>query len=361
MRLEMNKIEYNINLHNNDMELDDIGEVLFKLSKKENVLAKAKYKGYIFTTNDILGVKSVKEAQLKINKLFLNYTLQSLQKMVNYNLKNDNNIIKLKDISANLVLSFNDQNINSLIKEKKADSVEYVLHLIKEYPSYDWQIVKNNIAIVQKRLALANKRGYQPLKIYTHGYDDKKLKAQDKFNYGSILLLDNPTSISPTRFYDLKAKTISQIKKDLAHVNPYGKNYVASALYDYRNIGLENINKLIYALEQYEEQIVRQSRLTSKNEINLFELNKQEKINIAKKKYYEIIMYLMNNTQEELVWNKITNSQKKLYISSAINTHEIDYTIKEKMLNYIANYTTLPEIEKIDNNDLSILKRFIVK
>src|SRR5574344_1321808 len=148
MRSKMNRIEYNINMHNNDMQLDDIGEALFKLSQKNNVLVKAKYKDYIFTTDDIKNVKnvkSVKEAQIRINKLFLDYTINSLQKMVYGGLSKKANVVKLKDVSSNLVLFFNDEEINALVKAKQADSVEDVLNLIEEYPSYDWRIVKYNI------------------------------------------------------------------------------------------------------------------------------------------------------------------------------------------------------------------------
>ena len=38
-----------------------------------------------------------------------------------------------------------------------------------------------------------------------------------------------------------------------------------------------------------------------------------------------------------------------------------DVNTRKNLKNYIANYTTLPELEQVANHDLKVLKRFIVR
>ena len=52
---------------------------------------------------------------------------------------------------------------------------------------------------------------------------------------------------------------------------------------------------------------------------------------------------------------------KQLYLSSAINKKQEDIKTRQRIKEYIANYTTLPELERVAGHDLKVLKRFIVK
>ena len=72
-------------------------------------------------------------------------------------------------------------------------------------------------------------------------------------------------------------------------------------------------------------------------------------------------MYLIYNTEERTIWGELTESQKKLYISSVINNKKRDTIIKDRMIDIISNYTTLPELEKVVDGNRKVLKRFIEK
>ena len=270
-------------------------------------------------------------------------------------------MIELKNVSATTVIPYDDYSIEELVEKEGAVSVEDVLVLINKYPEYNWSEVIKMFGDVKRKIKLANKRGHEPEMFHTKGYSVEDLSKQDLMNYGDILLLDNPTYFK-VRYKYLKDKLISQIKTDLAHTTPNGKNYVSASNYDYRNVGSDRIPSLVSLIEMYEEQIERQSHLTSERDINLFELHKDRKMDITEAMYNEIIMYLVYNTKERLVWADLSEPQKKLYLSSAINKKQEDLKTRQRIKEYIANYTTLPELERVANHDLKVLKkRFIVK
>lgn len=269
-------------------------------------------------------------------------------------------MIELKNISARTVIPYDAYSIKKLVEKTGATSAQDVLELITKYPEYNWYKVIKMFGGVEREMNLANKRGHEPEMFYTRGYANEDLSQQDLLNYGDILLLDNPTHFK-TRYKYLKDKSIAQIKTDLAHTAPNGKNYVSASNYGYRNIGLDRIPRVVSLIEMYEEQIERQSHLTSERDINLFELHKDIKMDITEEMYNEIIMYLVYNTNERLVWSSLSDAQKKLYLSSAINKKQEDVKTRERIKEYIANYTTLPELERVADHNLKVLKRFIVK
>lgn len=273
-------------------------------------------------------------------------------------------MIELKNISTRLVVPYDSYKIQKLVEETGATSALDVEKLMDEHPwpEYYWGDVSSNFFKVEKKIESSNKKGYEPEMFYTRGYSDDILAKQDSMNYGNILLLDNPAcSYSAVRYCHLKKLSIKQIKIDLSHTYADGKNFVISNNNYYKKVGRESIPKVISSIEMYEDQIERQAHLTSERDINLFELDKDVKLDIVEEMYNEIIMYLVYKTEARLVWSELTDSQKKLYLSSAINKTQKDIETKEKIKEMIANYTTLPELEKVANHNLKVLKRFIEK
>ena len=266
-------------------------------------------------------------------------------------------MIELKNISARTVVPYDSYSIKELVKKTGATSAEDVLELITKYPEYNWSKVIKMFGGVERQMDLANKRGRQPEMYYTKGYSDKELSQQDLFNGGGILLLNNPTDFK-VKYRTLETKSIAEIKTNLAHTLPNGQNVVSAS---YRKIGDGSINGLVSSIEMYEDQIQRQSQLTKERNINLFNLHKDTKMDITEEMYNEIIMYLVYNTNERLVWSSLSDAQKQLYLSSAINKKQEDIKTKQRIKEYIANYTTLPELERVADHDLKVLKRFIVK
>lgn len=269
-------------------------------------------------------------------------------------------MIELKHISAQSVIPYNSYKIKELVEMNGAESVEDVLKLASLHPEYNWsEIYERFEKTVEKRRNLSNRRGYEPEIFLTKGYSDEILLQQDLLNNGDILLLNNPIART-VKYHSLKPRTIKTIKSDLSHTYSDGSNHLVSNG-TYRNIGKDSLPTIISSIEMYEEQIKRQSLLTKEKDINLFELHKQEKIDIVEEMYNEIILYLLYHTEERLVWGKLTENSKKIYISTTL--HKISSTLesRKKIKEHIANYTTLPELEKVGKKNLKVLKRFIVK
>lgn len=272
-------------------------------------------------------------------------------------------MIKLSDISARTITPSNAPEIKELIEKTGAESVRDVLGLSLEYPEYDWKLVYELLdGSFDKTWELAKKRGKKPEIYTTKGYCNHALQQQDSLNKGKILLVNNPIQ-KGVRNCALRNKTIKTIKSDLAHTFPNGENYVTGSGKhgEYRNIGIDSIPRLIAAIEMYEEQIERQALLTPRRDINLFELHKEEKLDIVEAVYSEIILYLLYNAEEKLIWNELTDYKRKKYISSAINKKQEDVETRETIKEYVANYTTIKELEEVANHKLKVLKRFIVK
>jgi len=273
-------------------------------------------------------------------------------------------MISLDNVSAKVVIADHDCAIKKLVKEKGAESAEDVLKLIRECPEYDWETTKRNLRRVEKLVFLANKRDSKPEIYFTKGYNDAELFRQDEMNNGNVLLLNNPI-YNQISFIGLRNKSIKQIKEDLSHTMPDGMNFISRNRnwYDegYRNIGSSSLPKIKEALERYEEQVERQAKLTSNRNVNLFRLNEDEKVDIVSRSYGDIIMYLLYNAEARLIWGQLSDNQKKVYLSSAINSSKDDKIAKRNIIACIANYTTLPELEKVDKHNFKVLKRFIEK
>ena len=267
-------------------------------------------------------------------------------------------MIELKNITSRMFAL--DKPVKELIEQTGASSVEDVIMLKTMYPEYNWVEVNKRLTYIEKEMAKANRKGHVPTVFYTKGYSNQALLQQDDLNKGNILLTNNPIEYD-VRYFSLKNKSIRQIKNDLSHTYPDGKNYLLSTPCNYRNIGVKSIGRVISLIEMYEEQIERQASLTTKRNINLFEMDKKEKTYIVENMYKDIIEYLTYNTEEKLVWSTFSKRRKELYLLSIIKHTEQSERIKQIIIEYISNYTTLPELCEVRNNDLKVLKRFIIK
>ena len=111
----------------------------------------------------------------------------------------------------------------------------------------------------------------------------------------------------------------------------------------------------------YEAQMERQAKLTDDINGDLFRLHRMEKIAVVMDMYNEIVNYLVFNTEESLFWTKLTETQKRKYLSSIVNQKESDLRTRKRLNQMIAYYTTILELEDVANHNLHVLQRFIVK
>lgn len=269
-------------------------------------------------------------------------------------------MITLNDISAKEVLFRSDPEILKLVEEKGATSAEDVLKLMSEYPQYPWVNTLRTIVNTSEIMERANSKRNEPEQFFSKEYSDPSLDYQDTINKGNILLLDNPTHYQ-TRHQKLVFKPIKEIKIDLAHTAPDGRNYISANNRQYKLIGPSELPKIALAIAMYQDQIERQAKLTSDRNINLFYLDSDAKKDIVKQKYSEIVNFLIYNAESRMVWGELTDLQKKLYIHSTFSNSQDAQTTKNKMITYISDYTTLPELEKVADNNYKVLKRFIIK
>lgn len=186
-------------------------------------------------------------------------------------------------------------------------------------------------------------------------YRDESLNYTDTQNIGDVLLLGNPTQTNLIEYGGLTYYTIAEIKEMISTLNKHNKNKLLTIRY----IGPNKIPAILSAIELYTSQIEKQSLLTNQRNINLLTFDKSDKIEIVKELYSEIILYLIENGKEKLFWGKLTDAQKRLYISSTINNHNLDKLIKIRMTNNIANYLTLPEIKELNNGNMKALNKFL--
>ena len=263
-------------------------------------------------------------------------------------------MIKLSDVSTKEVLYGSEGKFLELAKSNNCYSIEDLLSLMEECPQYNWDEVNRRISLLKPIIAKGNRNGLEP-EVYE--YQNNGIELVDELNKASVLLLDNPTLELQTKFKGLRTYSIDEIKHNLKLTDQFGRNVIGRI----RNIGPDSITKIISALKMYDEQILRQANLTEKRNYNLFLKDKKAKNEIVEDLYSDIIMYLIYNTEERTIWGELTESQKKLYISSVINNKKRDTIIKDRMIDIISNYTTLPELEKVADGNRKVLKRFIEK
>ena len=201
-------------------------------------------------------------------------------------------------------------------------------------------------------------------KIEYNSYLLKEIETDKKIKYtDSLVRCDKLPIFSPITYYPLEAKasriTINDAKNMLDKV-VIGKkrNNVENALKNYLKIKSEDeMLKIVNGINMYNEQLLRQSLETPNNVDNLFTYNQQEKREIIESELDEIVNYLITNA-DTCIWGKVL----QLPLISMINIYrENDSARRERLINCLANYTTLGEIEHGFVKSKVLDKRFITK
>ena len=275
-------------------------------------------------------------------------------------------MIKLENVHKNRVIDeTTSKDILYIIEINNATSIEDIIKLRYQYPQLNWNDTSEKLIEIaneiynnnhQKNIKYINKNP----KIYTfEPYKDKRLNETDKLVKGSELIM-NPTTWENGSICKISWLTIKEIKEYLAHTDEYGKNYLEYKIRSRRGVVNNQIEWILHVLAVYENQVIAQSKLTDKENIDLFHYHTKEKKDIIKNKYKDIINYLLDKN-EYLEWGTLTDAQKKKLISTIINNRREDKEIKERVTTLIANYTILPELEKITTKPDVALKKLIKK
>ena len=268
-------------------------------------------------------------------------------------------MITLQNVSIK-TLRCNQKLIKKLIS-RGIFSVQDAIEALKFYTLEEQTGLINAIEDLKKELKNSNERNRNPEIYQCKQYTDQELQIQDYLNFGSVLIIDNPVFDNSDQYYLLKKKTIEEIESDLGYTYVNGKNFVVCNHTEYEGINKEKVKNIITAINMYKEQIERQAKLTPSRLINLFLMDEEEKKKIVTKYYAQIINYLLENTRERFVWAKINDYQRVLYEQSLEKQTKKYERLKNTIIRYITDYTTLEELEAIKKDDLNVLQRFIVK
>lgn len=214
---------------------------------------------------------------------------------------------------------------------------------------------------VESRLEITNNKDFnvEP-EIYLleqyyggKGYD---LTKYDKYTAGDVLIT-NPISYWNSTFFDLRNLNLYEIKCLLSYTDAKGDNLLKGV----KGIGPDRINKILKLIPLYDEQLLRQYEEYYEEvygwvstDFDLFGRNRDEKQLLVEESIKDIVEYLLDNTKEELVWGKLSDSQR-MRLSSAIGNRN---PIRKNLVRLIANYVTLTEL-KNGITDTDTLSRFI--
>ena len=267
-------------------------------------------------------------------------------------------MITLDNISLEtLRISWYEETLYNRLCKQKARSVQDVINYKDTLKDDDilsdadyLKRINSEIKKIKSKVERLNEKGMQ-LDIYETNRD---YPNTDRMNTGNILLLKNPTEDCSVRTYTLEYKSIDKIKNDLGLINENGQNYL---IYSYNKIGRTYLKNILKALEMYDEQVLKQSKETDDTN-NIFMHNHDEKATIVSYNYDDIINYFVDNNKD-LIWGKMTDNQKKAYLSSITRKTQSNRRIRKRIINYISNYTTLDELNNLKEDDYKVLEKFM--
>lgn len=236
-----------------------------------------------------------------------------------------------------------------------AQTVEDVEKIIEDNPSLNWGFIKKRINLIKKDIEMFNKKGGKLYIYNSNGYSDSSLVFSDLINKGNILLVKSVVQPHPVAFRELDDISIADIKRLLLLTDEFGNNYLEKYL---SGVGPKGIERLVLAINKYEEQIERQSKLS--NIPNYFEYMIEERKELVEINYSKIINYYLNKDDFNFVWGHFSSKQKEVYNSTIKGNTKKDKMIRGRLVDYFSNYLTIPELEDICRDEKEVLDRFII-
>lgn len=208
-------------------------------------------------------------------------------------------MINLKVVSAlDLRRCYYGQQENWILRSNDILDYQNLKIYLEESSKIELVSLQDRLLHVEKTIEKYNRMGKEAKVYITPGYSDELISKADTKVFGRDLLLWNPTTERWIRYSRIMDLNPFEIKHLLSHTDPKGDN----ALCQIRDISESNVGRIYDAICMYEEQIFRQAIETKSNSADLFYLNEQEKKEIVKDTLKDIVLYLLDNTKEELVW-----------------------------------------------------------
>lgn len=224
----------------------------------------------------------------------------------------------------------------------------------------DYDYLEKDLKIIKRRVERNNNKGIEPQLYFTKGYVNQNLEYADKLVKGDKLIFSNPFNAYSPKREDISQMSISTIKHLLSHTKENGKNGITHL----PGFSDELIRKLIWAIEFYEAQIMRQAQNEHVEGCNLFELNEKEKTDelLHGNEPIKYSLEYILDTASIMVWGPLSSNQKcKLdNIIAKIDEKKHDNKILDAIFNIIRDYVTLEEVQK-GLVKTKVINRFIIK
>lgn len=188
------------------------------------------------------------------------------------------------------------------------------------------------------------------------GYNKKLLISTDLNTFCDVLPFNSPLNHERATANRVKNISIADAKHLLSHYSHFGTLALCAYLNSFGNAKANRVASLIHF---YEEQILRTADLVYPGYCgNLFTKDKEDKTEIVTENLLPIAEYLMENGND-FIWGSMKPQQKERLLNSIATPKGMQNQMtKEKIIRYITDYTTLPEIED-DLTRKRALDRFI--
>ena len=272
-------------------------------------------------------------------------------------------MLKLDNVSVySLGLGLFSPQLEKLADENGVVNVQQFIDMVEQHPEvkniYTKEIangdVLHRLREIERYVKRYQKKGKEPEIYSVREYKDKSLEYNDSLNKFSVLPLGSP--LKPYYYNGCRNCSMNFIKEVAGFTNSGGDNYLKQIL---RNVGDKNFASILRAIDMYTEQIERQGKLTDDRESNLFYLDYKDRKECVEDHYAEIVSYLLYS-DKELLWGKLSDNMKKDYLASCFSKSEDSAKTRERLATHIARYTTLPELQKLDEGKYKVLKRFMI-
>lgn len=252
----------------------------------------------------------------------------------------------------------------------------YAAEFMKEYKVYNFgklealvnagipQVSTNTIfsEIIKAKSAVEtinNKLVENPIYTFptyaSSGYDQDLLASTDANTSCSVLPFNSPNVTKGATANRVSIFSIMEAKNLLSTYGFKGNLAIYEALI---NLGPSKAHTLYNLINFYEEQILRTAAHTDPNSSeNLFTKDYAAKKAIVSSEILLIADYLMTNG-DDFIWGSMSPEQKDKLCMALVSQRASEQKTKDKLINYITGFTTLPELENEESRKRA-LHRFI--
>jgi len=187
--------------------------------------------------------------------------------------------------------------------------------------------------------------------------DVNKLYKTDKLVTGQSLITTNIMHYNPKNIQKFNDTSISLIKEYAKYVTIAGTSLLHRITSDEQK---DNFASLAHAIDLYDEQVIRSANDSKTINKNIFKNDYSIKKAIVDKHARTILKHLLTNG-DEFIFGKLNFINKHHLLHSLdIDYEDINTIRKDRLLEMVADYTTLNELTSSGVLD-TLEKRFILK